>query len=119
MPAPLWKQALFHAYLGVQRVPREHGWIARARLLRKASRWLYRHVKCGAIVSMRSQGLRWTLDINDGYFTESMVVEGDTEPWETKFFLRWAQPGMTVVDIGAHIGWYTLLAARQVGPSGR
>jgi FkbM family methyltransferase len=27
--------------------------------------------------------------------------------------------GMTFVDVGAHIGWYTLVAARAVGPTGR
>jgi FkbM family methyltransferase len=27
-------------------------------------------------------------------------------------------PGMIMVDVGANVGWYTLLAARHVGPSG-
>jgi FkbM family methyltransferase len=29
------------------------------------------------------------------------------------------QPGMTFVDVGAHVGLYTLEAARKVGPTGR
>ena len=29
------------------------------------------------------------------------------------------RPGMTVFDVGAHVGYYTLMAARLVGPSGR
>lgn len=29
------------------------------------------------------------------------------------------RPGMRVVDVGAHVGYYTLLAARCVGPTGR
>lgn len=29
------------------------------------------------------------------------------------------QPGMTFVDVGAHVGLYTLQAARKVGPTGR
>src|SRR5262245_18954658 len=29
------------------------------------------------------------------------------------------QPGMTVVDLGAHIGYFTLMSARLVGPNGR
>jgi len=28
-------------------------------------------------------------------------------------------PGQTVYDVGANIGWFSLLAARKVGPSGR
>lgn len=32
---------------------------------------------------------------------------------------RVVQPGVTVVDAGAHIGYYTRLLAEMVGPSGR
>lgn len=38
---------------------------------------------------------------------------------ELRFLRRCLAPGMTVVDIGAHHGLYTILAAHQVGPSGR
>jgi FkbM family methyltransferase len=34
-------------------------------------------------------------------------------------FRKIVKPGMSVVDIGAHVGYYTLLAARLVGPDGR
>jgi FkbM family methyltransferase len=46
------------------------------------------------------------------------VLHDQYEP-ETKALLcRLIQPGMTVFDIGAHVGHYTLLAARIVGPTG-
>jgi len=34
---------------------------------------------------------------------------------------RWSavRPGMHVVDVGNHVGWFTLLLARAVGPTGR
>jgi FkbM family methyltransferase len=35
--------------------------------------------------------------------------------WLTAFL----QPGMNVIDIGAHIGYFVLMAARRVGPAGR
>jgi FkbM family methyltransferase len=38
---------------------------------------------------------------------------------ERRFLCRYLQPGMTVFDIGAHVGFYTLLAARRVAPTGR
>lgn len=38
---------------------------------------------------------------------------------ERRFLSRYLQPGMTVIDIGAHVGLYTLLAARKVSPNGR
>ncbi len=41
------------------------------------------------------------------------------EPGTTAFLERILKPGMGVVDVGAHVGYYTLLAARRVGPQGR
>ncbi len=38
---------------------------------------------------------------------------------ECSFVRRFLQPGMSVLDIGAHHGFYTLLASRLVGPKGR
>ncbi|HSB52984.1 MAG TPA: FkbM family methyltransferase [Gemmatimonadales bacterium] len=41
------------------------------------------------------------------------------EPEVSYFFTNVLQPGDTVVDIGAHIGYFSLLAGRTVGPTGR
>ncbi|SCG59197.1 methyltransferase, FkbM family [Micromonospora halophytica] len=35
------------------------------------------------------------------------------------FFLRHLRTGMTFLDVGAHLGYFTVMAARCVGPSGR
>ena len=37
---------------------------------------------------------------------------------EAQFFQRYLQPGMTVLDIGAHHGFYSLIASRAVHPGG-
>jgi FkbM family methyltransferase len=44
---------------------------------------------------------------------------GVYEPYETALFRETVQPGMTVVDIGANIGYYTVIAAGRAGPMGR
>src|SRR5262249_1136111 len=41
------------------------------------------------------------------------------EPHLTRFFEQHIREGMTVVDVGANVGYYTLLAARLVGSEGR
>lgn len=41
------------------------------------------------------------------------------EETETRFVQRLLRPGMTVLDIGAHHGLYTLLASKCVGRAGR
>jgi FkbM family methyltransferase len=35
-----------------------------------------------------------------------------------RFFERWLRPGDVVADVGAHVGFFTLLAARIVGTAG-
>ncbi|MGH9865613.1 MAG: FkbM family methyltransferase [Candidatus Acidiferrales bacterium] len=47
------------------------------------------------------------------------ILLGDFEQPEREFVERLLQPGMTVLDIGAHHGFYTLLAACRVGSNGR
>lgn len=44
---------------------------------------------------------------------------GFYEPHLTAVFERYCRKGMTVVDVGANLGYYSLLAASLVGPTGR
>jgi FkbM family methyltransferase len=41
------------------------------------------------------------------------------EPEATEIFIKNLKPGMTVIDIGAQFGYYTLLAAKRVGKTGQ
>src|SRR4029450_8092682 len=47
-----------------------------------------------------------------------LAIAGVWEPNVTAAFRRTLAPGDVCLDIGAHIGYYTLLAARLVGPEG-
>ncbi len=44
---------------------------------------------------------------------------GTYEPHLTAVFERYCRPGMTVVDVGANLGYFSLLASNLVGPTGR
>lgn len=46
-------------------------------------------------------------------------VQHDYEPLSREFLLAHVPPGGVAVDVGAHIGLYTLLMARAVGETGR
>lgn len=59
------------------------------------------------------------LDPLDTGFTMTLLVDGYYEKVSTELFKRQVEEGMTIVDIGAHWGYYTLLAARLVGQRGR
>lgn len=45
-------------------------------------------------------------------------VSGAFEPIETSFIRGLVKPGMTFVDVGANIGWFSTNAAKLVGPEG-
>ncbi len=51
--------------------------------------------------------------------TEAIVLDGAWERVETAIMLRLLEPGMTVVDIGANLGYYAVIASRLVEPGGR
>jgi FkbM family methyltransferase len=47
------------------------------------------------------------------------LIYNEFERMERQFVERLLRPGMTVADVGAHHGLYTLLASKRVGPKGR
>ncbi|MBN8943062.1 MAG: FkbM family methyltransferase [Rhizobiales bacterium] len=54
----------------------------------------------------------------DDYVSTNIRDQGLWEPFETDLFLGQIASGDTVVDIGANIGWYSVLASLQAGPGG-
>jgi FkbM family methyltransferase len=62
-------------------------------------------------------GLRVPLDLSD--VIQRDIYTGIFEPAETRFVKSFLKPGMTFVDVGANVGYYTWLAASLVRESGR
>jgi FkbM family methyltransferase len=50
--------------------------------------------------------------------TPEVEREGRWDPWDAEALKKELQPGMRVLNLGAHIGYFALLAARGVGPEG-
>jgi FkbM family methyltransferase len=63
-------------------------------------------------------GLSFTCDLRDGLMRE-VCFTGLYEPQETVLLRRLLRKGMTVVDVGASWGYFTLVAAHLVGETGR
>ena len=68
-----------------------------------------------AVVTVRVDGLRLALP---GRFLPHFVFQ-DYEPVTKHAVRELLRPGMTVIDVGAHIGYYTVLAGKLVGETGR
>ena len=64
-------------------------------------------------------GHRLHVGPRDQVVAQGLLVRGAWEPFETELFEQALAPGMVVFCLGAHIGYYALLAARRVGPRGR
>jgi FkbM family methyltransferase len=77
--------------------------------------WVQRFPAVPIPVHLPSGG--WWLARND--FVGAAMFNGGFENTERTFVERFLHPGMTVLDIGAHHGFYTLLASRKVGPEGK
>jgi FkbM family methyltransferase len=54
----------------------------------------------------------------DRYFAPYVAEHAVWEPAESLCLARMLGPGMHVLDVGAHLGYYSLLCARRVGPRG-
>jgi FkbM family methyltransferase len=66
------------------------------------------------ILSGPARGMRWSAPAGVADFWL-----GTWESEKAKLFARRVEPGQTVYDVGANVGYYTLMAARLVGPTGR
>lgn len=58
------------------------------------------------------------LDESDPVVTPGLVTVGEWEPGLTALLGSTIKPGMSVLDVGAHVGYYSCLAGRLVGPRG-
>ncbi|MBW3630628.1 MAG: FkbM family methyltransferase, partial [Gemmatimonadetes bacterium] len=58
----------------------------------------------------------WWLPLSPG--TVARVLLGSYEAEQTALFREWLRPGDTLLDVGAHVGYYSLLGARLVGERG-
>lgn len=83
-------------------------------------RWPFNVLNVAILNSLKGKyanigGHKMILDTGDSL---ALSLNGIYERQETGFVEKEIKPGQTVVDIGAHIGYYSLIFAKLVGPSG-
>ena len=87
------------------------GWPRRAR---SYARWAAVRTLSPARVHLETDWGRFVAPRSD----HGLLAPVFTEPFETAVVFRVVTAGMTVVDVGANRGWYSVLMARLVGPAG-
>ena len=63
-------------------------------------------------------GLSVYVDPQDGDISGSLIRRGYWERWTTLSVLSLIRPGDRIVEVGANLGYYTVLMADAVGPAG-
>jgi FkbM family methyltransferase len=72
-----------------------------------------------ALTDVDVLGFRMRLDRDDYVDRHLLLAPHLYDRWELGEIRRHVGPGDIVLDIGAHIGVYTMVLAKQVGPTGR
>jgi FkbM family methyltransferase len=59
------------------------------------------------------------VDTRDVTISSHLMLDGFWEMWVTEAMVDLVRPGMVVADIGANLGYFTMLMSDLVGPKGR
>ncbi len=86
--------------------------------MKKTYRFLKRKFIPRGLIQVDFHGSKLFVDIRDEVVAPSLLANAP-ESYELQVFKGLIRPGMVVVDIGAHIGIYTIAAARLAGAEGK
>lgn len=97
--------------------------ISRFPLVHRTYQFLYRHLLGKSVflppLLINVQGHRMYVGAATVDFAPARVRSRPYEKYQTELFRKIVKKGMVVVDIGASIGYYTLIAAELVGENGK
>ena len=71
------------------------------------------------LVLRKIQGNKMYLSVNDRGLSQELLFHDIREPLQTNLLKQLVTPGMTVVDIGANLGYYVLIEASIIGETGK
>ncbi len=79
---------------------------------------LYRLLVSKGVISFDLQGSTMFVDVSDRGVVPFLVKGVHEEPL-SRLFRELVRPGMTVLDVGANVGYYSLMAAKKLQGEGR
>ena len=81
--------------------------------------FIYTKLKPDGVILMEVQGSKMYVDYRDEGLAPYLFSTGVYGRQDTELFKEQIRPGMVVVDVGANIGYYALIAAKLVGNEGK
>jgi len=93
--------------------------LGRLPLVSRVNWFLYQHLKPKGYTLVEVQGNKMYVDTGDTGLVPSLLMGDPFEKCEVNLFKKLVSTGKVVIDIGAHIGYYTLIAANLVGDKGK
>lgn len=123
---PLFLQALYLAYRDLDQPEQSNYWKETAQALKppdtNTPEWQWIHLADSSQFTYVPFEPTLALAVEPSFrsvVTGVLLAEGDWFEAEMEFWRDQAQPGMTVIDVGANVGVYTFSAAQRVGVTGR
>jgi FkbM family methyltransferase len=108
----------FRSFTYLQRSLRGTG-LGRIRLLQRVRDGIYNLLRPSGLTQVSVEGFLLYIDPRDESVSKILLLDGTYEPTETRLIRSQLTEGSVFVDIGANIGYYTLLAASCVGHRGK
>ncbi|MEP0913445.1 FkbM family methyltransferase [Leptolyngbya sp. GB1-A1] len=119
-------QSLYLAYKDLQQPQLSLSWLNTAQTAADqnpdSSAWQWAKLEDDSpftYVTVEKDGLLAVEPSFKSIVTSVLLVQGRWFEQEMEFWRDRIQPGMTVIDVGANVGVYTISAARRVGATGR
>jgi len=112
------KKILFSFFRFFQKVLRGSG-LGKIPLFKKMRDAIYVLLRPKSVTQIEVEGIKLLVDPVDESIGKLFLVHTRYEPTETDLIKSILKPGMTFVDIGANIGYYSILASKCVGENGK
>jgi FkbM family methyltransferase len=80
---------------------------------------LYAYLEPRTALTTLHDGQLIFVDPLDEHLTPSIVAYGRWESWIERAIRRLLKPGDRVIEVGANVGYYTLIMGALIGPAGR
>lgn len=77
------------------------------------------YVGANRVLLLTASGLKMYVDSRDVSISPHLILDGVWEEWTEAVLRRLLRQGMSVIEVGANVGYFTLTMARAVGPTGR